>query len=661
MEQINANEIDWVQRYHESNRFFEFEWDTIDEVCINASINNSDPPLTEELLARIFGDDEKLLPASPEIERYVEQKRRDIWDTLERAARLGEAELRETRAALEHSDAVVDRLTEGAEEAATDEAELSASEIVEDPGEFVTPEEFQAEVAEADRKAESAPMDLFGSLTPQPTLIPDMLPKKIADFAFDAAARMGADPAALAVSALVVCSAAITDEVTISPKRHDPTWTESARLWAAIIGEPGAMKTPAMNEAVKPLVAVEKKWCTEDAEALAAYDQAYEDYEFQKDQYDRNRRKGNETNAGLPEEPEKPPRRRALVNDTTMEALALILVDNPRGVLLHYDELAGFIGGLDAYRGNGAKKDRPTALLLWNGGFRAVDRVGTIENPIMVPNLSACFLGGIQPDKLARLAPTLGDDGLLQRFLLVRIDGVSQGEDRPPNLDALTTYNLLIDSLANWKPHDLAPIRLSDEAQQFRKKVEDLAFALKTLPGVSPALQGHADKIRGLFARLVLTMHLIECSPYFRPEEVATVSAKTARRAHDLMVNFFIPHAVKVYEEYFGSSNQLGQDARWIAGHILAHKLYKISYRDCQRARRDFEDRQRLAQAIQTLIAANWLDDNDRMYTKEWMVNLRVHEFFGEQAERERQDRADKQVRITKSRSNIDRAYSHKS
>src|SRR6516225_1729798 len=128
----------------------------------------------------------------------------------------------------------------------------------------------------------------------------------------------------------------------------------------------------------------------EDAGALAAYEQAYDDYQFQKKEYDRNRRNGQEMDDSGPEEPEKPPRRRAIVNDTTMEALALILVDNPRGVLLHYDELMGFIGGLDAYRGNGAKKDRPTALQLWNGGFRAVDRVVTIENPIMVQNLSGC-------------------------------------------------------------------------------------------------------------------------------------------------------------------------------------------------------------------------------------------------------------------------------
>ena len=660
MEQINGSEIDWVQRFREANQFFEFEFDTINNVCINPRINNSDPPLTtEQLLIRIFGDNEKLLPVSPEIERYIKQQRRELWDAVERAAGQNEAELSGNLFALQHSEADADRC-KGAATVPT-EAERSSSEIANDPGEFITGEEFRAEIEEADKRARHDPMDLFGSLTPWPTLTPDMLPERIADLAFDAAARMGADPAALAVSALVVCSAAITDEVLISPKRNDPTWTESARLWAAIIGEPGAMKTPAMNEAVRPLMAVEKQWRIEDAGALAAYEQAYDDYQFQKKEYDRNRRNGQEMDDSGPEEPEKPPRRRAIVNDTTMEALALILVDNPRGVLLHYDELMGFIGGLDAYRGNGAKKDRPTALQLWNGGFRAVDRVGTIENPIMVQNLSGCFLGGVQPDKLAKLAPTLSDDGLLQRFLLVSVDVIGQGEDRPPNLDALATYNMLIDSLANWKPRGLPPIRFSEGAQEFRKKVEDLAFALKTLPGGSPALQGHADKIRGLFARLLLTMHAIECSPYFRINEVDIVSTETARRAHDLMVNFFIPHGVKVYETYFGSSNQLGQDALWIAGHILAHNLYKISYRDCQRARREFEDRPRLERAIQTLIAANWLDESDRMYVKEWMVNLRVHELFAEQAERERQDRADKQARIAKSRSHIDRTYSRKS
>ena len=46
-----------------------------------------------------------------------------------------------------------------------------------------------------------------------------------------------------------------------------------------------------------------------------------------------------------PEEPERPVRSRCLVQDATIEALAPVLNENPRGVLLARDELSGWLAG----------------------------------------------------------------------------------------------------------------------------------------------------------------------------------------------------------------------------------------------------------------------------------------------------------------------------
>jgi len=45
----------------------------------------------------------------------------------------------------------------------------------------------------------------------EPKLTPEMLPEKLGDFVFDEAERMGADPAGLALSVIVVASAAISN------------------------------------------------------------------------------------------------------------------------------------------------------------------------------------------------------------------------------------------------------------------------------------------------------------------------------------------------------------------------------------------------------------------------------------------------------------------
>jgi hypothetical protein len=124
----------------------------------------------------------------------------------------------------------------------------------------------------------------------------------------------------------------------------------------------------------------------------------------------------------------------------TMEALAQdVLADNPRGVLLMYDELAGLIGSLDAYKSNRGK-DRPLLLQLWNGGTLTINRSG---KRIFVENLSASVLGGIQEEKLAEMAPKMNGDGLLQRFLLCRVSKQGRGLDRHPNFDAVGEYGYM--------------------------------------------------------------------------------------------------------------------------------------------------------------------------------------------------------------------------
>ena len=44
----------------------------------------------------------------------------------------------------------------------------------------------------------------------------------------------------------------------IRPKRLD-SWYEAANLWGAIVGSPGVLKSPALNEALRPLRELESK------------------------------------------------------------------------------------------------------------------------------------------------------------------------------------------------------------------------------------------------------------------------------------------------------------------------------------------------------------------------------------------------------------------
>jgi len=111
--------------------------------------------------------------------------------------------------------------------------------------------------------------------------------------------------------------------------------------------------------------------------------------------------------------------RRFHTNDVTVEKLGELLRDNPHGMLVLRDELAGWLRALDK---TGREGDREFFLEGWNGtGSYTVDRIG--RGTIHIPSLTLSLFGGIQPGKLQALVASAihggcGDDGLLQRFQL---------------------------------------------------------------------------------------------------------------------------------------------------------------------------------------------------------------------------------------------------
>jgi hypothetical protein len=144
-----------------------------------------------------------------------------------------------------------------------------------------------------------------------------------------------------------------------------------------------------------------------------------------------------------------------------------------------------------------------------------------------------------------------------------------------------------------------------------------------------------------MFARLLLTLHAIQSCPGPIGREV---NAETARMARDLMVKFFIPHELAIYADLFDHTYEVGEDMRWIADHILAHKLDSFTDRDIYRAKREFmQDRKhrRLENALRGLGELGWTTV-ERTTTGKTVntVNGRVHTLFAERAKQAEQARA---------------------
>ena len=293
----------------------------------------------------------------------------------------------------------------------------------------------------------NAPKPLPSRLLPVPTFDLDFLPGSIAPWVGDIADRMQCPLEFVAVPAVVALGAALGRKIAIRPQRRTD-WLETPNLWGCVVGRPGAMKSPAATEALKPLVRLETAAREQYEAARKAFAKEDALAKIRKDEAGKAARaaikSGGDALAAFDiDEPEEPKAKRFLVNDTSYEALGEILADNPNGVLAHRDELVSLLKTLDREEYAAA---RGFFLSAWNGtGGYTFDRIVRGRKHIDAACLS--LIGGTQPGRIAEymrraVSGGAGDDGLIQRFgLLVWPDQSPEWKevDRFPDSEARRT------------------------------------------------------------------------------------------------------------------------------------------------------------------------------------------------------------------------------
>lgn len=477
------------------------------------------------------------------------------------------------------------------------------------------------------------PYDIFGDykITGEAKLEKDMLPSAISEYAFDCAERMGVSPEMVGLPCLVVAASLIHDGFRIQPKIFDTDWIESARLWTAIVADPGCKKTPAISASLKPLKQLEKKWDESNRKKI-------KEYLVKKKTYDQ---KLKNPEFATEQEPEKPVLKRVIINDATVESLGNILADNPSGILSVHDELVSLLSSMDAYKNNKSGKDRSAWLELYNGGMHTIDRVAK-EKSIRVPNWSASVIGGIQPEKLQAIASDLTDDGLLQRFMVIFGKNIGDEIDREPNIEAYEKYFNVLEKLSSLDPTEFnSLITLSKAAQQHREEVSIVVKNVMMLPETIGAMKGHLLKWDGLYARLLLAFHFIEhaIDGNFAQE----VSEQNAKKVKELMLRVLLPNAAKFYRDLVGKG-KCDNHVKWIAGYIISAEEKEISERAIRRKYGELRnvDYRTILMAMTTLEAFGWVKPHNNLNgkpTTKWHVNPIVHSRFAKQALEERKRR----------------------
>ncbi len=242
----------------------------------------------------------------------------------------------------------------------------------------------------------------------------DALPDPLRSFVAETADAIGCDEAYVALPILAVVGVAIGTTRRLELKRGYPV---PAILWTVVVGESGEGKSPALRAALESVRNRERRLREEYALDRRDYEAAVETYEKERSAWRADKKVGSDP----PERPDEPVGRRALVTDTTVEALALKLADNPRGLLLARDELAGWLGSLDRYanKSGGGGSDESFYLSTYNGEPHAVDRRTGDRREIYVAQAALWITGSIQPAILRRaLGTARRESGLAARLLL---------------------------------------------------------------------------------------------------------------------------------------------------------------------------------------------------------------------------------------------------
>lgn len=472
------------------------------------------------------------------------------------------------------------------------------------------------------------PIDVFG-VQPPPALPMDVLPDALVAYVQDQAELTGCDPAIIGLGAMVAAASCITDGIRLQPKRHDPTWTESARLWVAFVGDPSTKKSPAISKAVRHVKRIDHRMAEDNASAFA-------DYKWQHDQW-KEAKKADKTNP--PPEPKQPAVQRLVVEDITVEALTEVLKDNPRGVLTIKDELTGWFASMDAYKGagKGASMDRAHWLEAYNGGRRSIDRI--TRGSVIVPNWSTCIIGGVQPDMMRRVASSMGNDGLLQRFMVLVARPAQLDADRAPDMRAMEEFGRLFDHLVGMQPATQS-VTLTEGAHRSREKVA--RYAKRMIDAFdNPHIQAWLGKWDGLYARLLLLYHVIECATMGVYPTERQVEAHTADKVERLMCGTLLHHAIHFYAEII-DANERQEHIRQLARLILAKKFDRITKRDIVRHWKAGSKLEawELRQITDSLVTMEWLLPDPESIDSDgkpraWYVNQHVHTMFNEAASRE--------------------------
>jgi hypothetical protein len=314
----------------------------------------------------------------------------------------------------------------------------------------------------------------------------DVFPPILAEYVASVARAMPCPVDYVALPLLAACGSLLGDRRIL---RAGLDWKSAPNVWVVIIGQTGALKTPAMQAGLKFLFDVQRRAINSHDREMAAWRDAC---------------------AGLKRNdprPAKPEVRHLLTSDHTLEQLMRMLKRGP--ILLYRDELIGLITSMNQYRG-GKGSDRQALLSAWAGAPVKIDRRGAdgqgemvyIERPIL------SIVGAMPVDSLDQLIDRENrSDGFIERFLFAYPNPVPRRyTGRDLDADVITGCAELFADLARL---EFVECGFGHQARELWRDWHD-ANAMETeCEDIPEFLRGFGAKAYGHLLRIVLILHTL--------------------------------------------------------------------------------------------------------------------------------------------------------
>lgn len=433
------------------------------------------------------------------------------------------------------------------------------------------------------------------------------LPKAVSALVEESARSIGCDEAFVALPLLAVLGSAIgtTRRVELKPGWHAP-----AIVWPVTVATSGSQKSPAADVSLDHVREREDRLHEEYVSTLSAYEYEVEDYEKARSAW-RHSKKADDP---APKRPSEPIQRRVLVEDATIEALVSALADNPRGLLVANDELAGWLGSMGRYNGTPAA-DEAFFLKAYHGRSHNVSR--RTGRSVHIRQAAVWITGTIQPGVLRRaLGVERRESGLLARLILAQPPrrpkkwttdsiGWTTREDFVHLLDRL--YELQHELVAGREKSKL--VRLSRDAERlFKTYFEEHDRELLQLP--EGDLEAAWSKLEETAGRLALIVHetRLAAGEHVVADEIDAGSMAAAielagwfkyecRRCYALLAESEVERAIRQADDR-------------LAAFVIAHGG-SVAVRDVIAGVRSITDAAAAERALQRLVDAGrglWID-----------------------------------------------------